>query len=436
MVLEFYYYRFFKGNYMRKVSEILGKNIISLYEGKKIGIIENVAFDKKLKKLKSFIIYDEDSDDINRLFVPSSDVKIEGENAVMISNLEKVIEDAKNLLSKENPMNASVYNLSGTFLGKVKEVLLYDDKKDIYSLLLTSGAEILQTAVVSGDFKTIIVKGPGEELPALTSPKKKSAVKSTKTPSKDAEKSNILNLIESEPGKAENSATVKNVEIKNAEKSNVKNEPQVKDEPAANNKQAVEVKPTVEVKPAPEAKLTAESKPATEIKSSVEVKQATEPKPTTETKPAIEVKSAVKAKPAAEVKPKAIKANAESAPNTIKDTKKTETSSTDSENIPVKTKLASSYNPVKTNEDKIAPNDNAHGKNSQNTSDDKNEFPLDLKKCSAHFGFLIGRRVDDDIYNARNEKIVKRNTIISNNTLDTCKKWGKLIMLARNSVRN
>ena len=263
---------------MKKVSEILGKNIISIYEGKRIGIIENVAFDKKLKKLKSFIIYDEDNDSADRLIVQSNTIKLEGENAVMIKNLDKVIEDNKNILSQKNPINANVYNLSGIFLGKVKEVLINDEAKEIYSLILTDNSEILQEQIVSSDFKTVIIRAPGEELPTLSAPKKK---------------------------------TEKAMDIK-----------------------------TDNVTP-------------TENTTSI-----------------------------------------------LNETKNT--------NMPYTQNSAAK---------------------------DEEIYPLNLRKLSANFAFLIGRRVEHDVYNGRGEKIVKRNTIITNTTLDACKKWGKLIILARNSIR-
>ena len=48
---------------MSKISEIISKQVVSLYEAKIVGTVVNVTFDEKLSKLKSFIVIDENSDE-------------------------------------------------------------------------------------------------------------------------------------------------------------------------------------------------------------------------------------------------------------------------------------------------------------------------------------------------------------------------------------
>ena len=48
---------------MSKISEIISKQVVSLYEAKIVGTVVNVTFDEKLSKLKSFIVIDEDSEE-------------------------------------------------------------------------------------------------------------------------------------------------------------------------------------------------------------------------------------------------------------------------------------------------------------------------------------------------------------------------------------
>lgn len=332
---------------MRKVSEILGKNIISLYEGKRIGIIENVAFDRKLKKLRSFVIYDEDNDINDRLFVPSASVKLEGENAVIIRNLEKVIEDTKNQFSKNNPINANVYNLSGNLLGKVKEILIYDDIKEIHSLVLNDNTEILQTQIVSSDFKTIIIKGLTEDAPVLSAPKRKP------TPP-----------IEKKPA---------NIGVVEPEQKPISFNKDNEQEPVVKVNKISRMQSAEAAKKVSQPKLIIKTIKIDELKTAGEIEQEPDLKP-----------------PEAE------------------------------------------FSDYKNNEDGLKTN---YDLNNTEFLEEK-IIPLNLRRCSANFGFLIGRRVEYDVYNGRNERIVKRNTIITNNILDICKKWGKLIILARNSVRS
>ena len=54
---------------MSKISEIISKQIISLYDAKIIGIVENIFLDEKLKNLKGFIIFDDESQAKKTLFI-------------------------------------------------------------------------------------------------------------------------------------------------------------------------------------------------------------------------------------------------------------------------------------------------------------------------------------------------------------------------------
>ena len=44
---------------MRRLSELLSKPVISLYEGKTEGTIKNAVFNKNLKKLKWLVLFDD-----------------------------------------------------------------------------------------------------------------------------------------------------------------------------------------------------------------------------------------------------------------------------------------------------------------------------------------------------------------------------------------
>ena len=57
----------------------------------------------------------------------------------------------------------------------------------------------------------------------------------------------------------------------------------------------------------------------------------------------------------------------------------------------------------------------------------------DVEKVSSTFTYLIGRRVAADIYNQRGEKIVRKNSVVSLHTLQICREFGKLLILAKNS---
>ena len=52
-------------------------------------------------------------------------------------------------------------------------------------------------------------------------------------------------------------------------------------------------------------------------------------------------------------------------------------------------------------------------------------------RVSSDFGYLIGRKVEEDLFNRNNEKIVKRGTVVTAKILQICKENGKLLHLAR-----
>ena len=57
----------------------------------------------------------------------------------------------------------------------------------------------------------------------------------------------------------------------------------------------------------------------------------------------------------------------------------------------------------------------------------------DVEKVSSTFSYLIGRKVAADIFNQRGEKIVRKNSVVSLHTLQICREYGKLLLLAKNS---
>ncbi|MCL1900942.1 MAG: hypothetical protein FWG51_00905 [Firmicutes bacterium] len=293
---------------MKKISDILGKNIISIYEGKKIGIIGNAAFDKKLKKLKSLIIYDDDSENIDCLIVPAACIALEG-NAIMIKNLEKVTHD---FVDEDcNPMNASVYNLNGDFLGNVSEILIDELTLEIHSLAL-SGNIVLQEQIVSSDFRTIVIKNLDEKASQTYAPKKR---------------------------------TLKN------------------------QKQSI---PNRIKRPIVKSKIIEDSEVIKEGAFAEDCHIENDPKFETQ------------AAPVQQIEPMYLQKEEEMVLKKEKE--------------------------------------------------QKSIIPTDVQRLCANFNYLIGRRVLQDVLNVKGEKIAKRNAIISANMLEVCRKWGKLIMLARSSI--
>ena len=110
---------------MYKLSEIIGKNVVSLFEAENTGTLVNVLFDKNLCKIRYFEVFSDEEEDVKRKFFDPSAVSSLYNDAVVIKN-------GGRLLSRfsippsfvPGPVNAAVYNPFGVALGRVTDVTL------------------------------------------------------------------------------------------------------------------------------------------------------------------------------------------------------------------------------------------------------------------------------------------------------------------------
>jgi len=124
---------------MNKISEIISTPLISLYESEYLGIIYNVMFDYRQKKLNYACVLNE-SDNIPRL-IKFNDIYKIGKQCIFIKN--KTYIDLETNCEKElecctNPINLKVYNLDGEFIGIANDIII-NEKYEIDKLLLNNG---------------------------------------------------------------------------------------------------------------------------------------------------------------------------------------------------------------------------------------------------------------------------------------------------------
>ncbi len=134
---------------MKKITDFLGKPVLSLYESVTQGIVKDLIFDKNFKKLKYIVMFD-DNEFQEEKVINVADIYSYGENALVIKNNACV--ELKNAIQSEvsNPINNRAYTTLGKFLGIVTDVVL-DDKQNIKEVELdnTNMIEIKQV-VTSG----------------------------------------------------------------------------------------------------------------------------------------------------------------------------------------------------------------------------------------------------------------------------------------------
>lgn len=109
-----------------KVSDLLGKTLISLVDAKTVGVISNLWFDDKLLRVKTVEVLSDEDELPERSFVRFAYLDIGGDAAV-IKTLSQV--ESRNLSTAPTrcPINCDCYDRLGTSLGRVRDIVLEDD---------------------------------------------------------------------------------------------------------------------------------------------------------------------------------------------------------------------------------------------------------------------------------------------------------------------
>ena len=105
---------------MYKLSDILSKPIVNLYNGNYEGTIKDISFDEKFKQAKWLILFDEEGEefalDINKIYVV-------GKNAITIKNSDGLFQTTSiNDNLKNNPINLSCCTIDGNLLGRLNDI--------------------------------------------------------------------------------------------------------------------------------------------------------------------------------------------------------------------------------------------------------------------------------------------------------------------------
>lgn len=127
---------------MFKVSDLISSPVISLYESEYQGIIYNILFDFKLKKVKYLCILNED--DGMQKVLKVNDIFSIGQECIFIKNntfLELECNYESEINNYNNPLNLTTYNTEGKRLG-ISTDLILDEKFNINSILLNNGETI------------------------------------------------------------------------------------------------------------------------------------------------------------------------------------------------------------------------------------------------------------------------------------------------------
>ena len=120
---------------MHKISEIVSKPVLTLFEGENVGTVGSFLLSEKQNKIKGFFVLNDESEVEN--FISSSEIFAIGENSVIIKNLDK-LKPIFNVENKGQIINQEALTITGDSLGKIKDVF-FDKEFSVCSYETTSG---------------------------------------------------------------------------------------------------------------------------------------------------------------------------------------------------------------------------------------------------------------------------------------------------------
>ena len=114
---------------MIKLSELISKEIISIYECQRIGTISGVCFNKTYNKIDGYVFFDDESEFDN--YISNDKIYSLSQEGIFIRNTSK-IETANQ--ESNSPVNKKVYSINGTYFGKICDAVIDLNSNLLYFL--------------------------------------------------------------------------------------------------------------------------------------------------------------------------------------------------------------------------------------------------------------------------------------------------------------
>lgn len=162
---------------MYKVSDLLGKPIISLSEARLLGTISNIYFDEKMSK-GTFLKLFTDEEEIR--FLPLNKL-------INIENTAAVVKSSEGMTDNEggiaSPINSFAFNQDGKSLGTVKDIVM--DGVKVVSFMIDDGDMPASELVSAG--KLLIFNDSGKPIKVKAAKKAAKHKEETVPPKKEVE---------------------------------------------------------------------------------------------------------------------------------------------------------------------------------------------------------------------------------------------------------
>lgn len=113
---------------MFKVVDVISRPIYTMYEGVFVGTIINFIYDEKLKKVRGFFIFDDESE--SEHYIMSKNIYKIGEESILIKNRSKI--QVSNF-EKKSILNMKIVAVDGSWVGEIRDVF-FDEKFKVIAL--------------------------------------------------------------------------------------------------------------------------------------------------------------------------------------------------------------------------------------------------------------------------------------------------------------
>ena len=143
---------------MHKITEIISKPVINLYNGNNEGTVKNICFDKGLRKASYLILFN-DNDEEESVLSTNKIYNI-GSNAITIKNNEGLLPLLfVNNIEYNNQINNKAYNLEGELLGNVTDIVLSNNYK--VESIEVADKSFSSNSIVSYNDTNIVINSSG-----------------------------------------------------------------------------------------------------------------------------------------------------------------------------------------------------------------------------------------------------------------------------------
>ena len=150
---------------MLKVSEIISKEVVSIYEGEILGTIKNVVLNSTLTKVIKFVFFNDDTDTescvlVNNLFSISED-------GILVKNMTKVEFCAD---EENNPINKKIFSVSANDLGVITDILI-NEKGNVLKFTTSKNLDVFPLDILK--FEQVCIVNNAEKQVKISSFKPK-----------------------------------------------------------------------------------------------------------------------------------------------------------------------------------------------------------------------------------------------------------------------